>query len=254
MNALVITGQEPVIVDTGTSDGGGQWLEDVFGLVEPADVRWIVVSHDDADHAGNLAALLAACPAAVVVCARDICERRHGVFAEIPKARRRAVDAGASLDVGDRHLLVVPPPVWDAVGTLGVLDQRTGVYWGADAFACLLPNRPVETVAELDLSCWADGMAVFGRHLLGPWFDLLDHLRFAAMCDRTRALGMTTIASAHSPLITDASIDQAFALLRDLPRAASAIRPDRDMDVIDGHRGAWHWPAPSISSASVADS
>jgi len=54
---MVITGREPVIVDTGTSSNGTQWLDDVFGIVDPADVRWIVLSHDDADHAGNLPAL-----------------------------------------------------------------------------------------------------------------------------------------------------------------------------------------------------
>ena len=50
INSLVIRGQEPVIVDTGTPANRKQWLEDVFSLVEPADVRWIYLSHDDVDH------------------------------------------------------------------------------------------------------------------------------------------------------------------------------------------------------------
>jgi flavorubredoxin len=254
VNALVITGREPVIVDTGTSDEGAQWLEDVFAVVAPADVRWIVVSHDDAEHAGNLASLIAACPSAVVVGNRDLSDHRREAFAGLPSERRRSVDVGVRLDVGDRHLLFVRPPVWDAAGTLAVLDQRTGVYWGTDAFACLLPDHPVQTVEELDVAFWAHGMAVFGHHLLEPWLDLLDDLRFAAMCDRARALGMTNIASAHSPLISDSSIDQAFALLRDLPRTAAAVQPDQRLDLHGSHGSGPLAPASPSSSAPVVHS
>ena len=54
INSMVILGEEPMIVDTGTPANRKQWLEDVFALVEPEDVRWIFLSHDDVDHSGNL--------------------------------------------------------------------------------------------------------------------------------------------------------------------------------------------------------
>ncbi len=59
---MVIRGQEPVIVDTGTPANRKQWLEDVFALVEPDDVRWVFLSHDDVDHSGNLDEVMTACP------------------------------------------------------------------------------------------------------------------------------------------------------------------------------------------------
>src|SRR5205085_12641047 len=54
INSMVILGQEPVIVDTGTPANRQQWMRDVFALVEPEDVRWVFLSHDDVDHTGNL--------------------------------------------------------------------------------------------------------------------------------------------------------------------------------------------------------
>src|SRR5262249_42880749 len=54
LNSLVIRGEQPMIVDTGTIANREQWLTDVFSLVEPEDVRWIYLSHDDVDHSGNL--------------------------------------------------------------------------------------------------------------------------------------------------------------------------------------------------------
>jgi len=246
VNSMVIRGREPVIVDTGTCADVSRWLDDVFGIVDPADVRWFVLSHDDADHVGNLSSLIATCPSAVVVCSREVFARQPDAFALLPADRCRWIGEGDTFDVGDRRLLLVRPPVRDAAATSGVLDQLTGVYWGADAFACLLPNQPVETVAELEPEFWAHGMAVFANHLLSPSLDLIDEVRFAALCDQTQALGMTTIASAHSPLITETSIDHAFALLRDLLRTAAAPHPDHRLlarHVHGGHAATEPWPS-----------
>lgn len=124
--------------------------------------------------------------------------------------------------------LSLPAPVWSASGNWSLLDQRTGI-WATDTFGCILPGEPVSTVAELDGEVWAGGMAMFAHHLFAPWFDLVDHQRFAALCDRTQTLGMTTIATAHSPLIPDVSVDHAFRLLRELP---AGIAPDSTLDSI----------------------
>src|SRR3954451_23936687 len=66
-NVLVIRGAEPVVVDTGVAEHGPELLADIFALVEPADLRWVMVSHADADHAGNLDALVAAAPQVTVL-------------------------------------------------------------------------------------------------------------------------------------------------------------------------------------------
>jgi len=61
LNPLVILGREPVIVDTGPAMLRQEYLDAVFSVVEPEDVRWIFLSHDDRDHAGNVMLLLDLC-------------------------------------------------------------------------------------------------------------------------------------------------------------------------------------------------
>ena len=51
---MLIRGREPIIVDTGAPIHRLRWLEQVFSLVDPEDVRWIFLSHDDGDHIGGL--------------------------------------------------------------------------------------------------------------------------------------------------------------------------------------------------------
>jgi flavorubredoxin len=226
LNSMVITGSEPVIVDTGCVNNRAQWLEDTFGLVDPADVRWVLLSHDDADHTGNLTPVMEACPNATLVCSWALLERFNNAF-QFPLQRCRWLNAEDALDVGDRRIIAVRPPVYDSPTTRGFLDERSGVYWGVDAFATPCPAEPVPTVADLDGDFWAEGVAMFVHNALSPWLGLVDPVRYAAEVDRVHAMNMTAIATAHSPLIGAASIDDAFGLLRDLPSVPAPPAPDQ---------------------------
>src|SRR4051812_6407455 len=78
VHSLVIRGAEPVIVDTGSELVRDAWMSQVFSVVEPEDVRWIVLSHDDHDHLGNLAPMLERCPNATLVASFLITGRLSG--------------------------------------------------------------------------------------------------------------------------------------------------------------------------------
>ncbi|MGH8981987.1 MAG: MBL fold metallo-hydrolase, partial [Acidimicrobiales bacterium] len=131
INSLVITGDEPVLVDTGSLRNRRAWLEDVFGLVDPATVRWVFISHEDADHVGNLDEVMERCPQATLVCSWALTERHTNAF-NFPLDRCRWLDDGTSFDAGDRQLRLVRPPIYDAPTTRGLFDTTTGVYWASD--------------------------------------------------------------------------------------------------------------------------
>src|SRR5262245_29562961 len=115
-HSLVIRGEQPVIVDTGISLARETWAEHVFSIVEPGDVRWIYVSHDDHDHIGNLEHVLEMCPEATLVGNFTMVGRLAGDV-ELPLERMRWVDAGGSFDAGDRTFSLVRPPMFDSPST-----------------------------------------------------------------------------------------------------------------------------------------
>jgi flavorubredoxin len=215
INSMVISGNSPIIVDTGSPANREQWLQDVFGIVEPGDVRWVFLSHDDIDHAGNLAEVLEYCPKATLVCSWAIVERFTNAF-RFPLERCRWLNDGEQLDAGDRVLRAVRPPVYDSPSTRGLLDERTGIYWAADAFATAMPETPVASVEELDATFWRGAHAMFIHHGLSPWLSLVDYKRFCAEVDRVEAFKVNAIASAHCPLIPSGSLGDAFQLTREL--------------------------------------
>ncbi|MEU7281744.1 MBL fold metallo-hydrolase [Streptomyces sp. NPDC045431] len=67
VNAFVLHAAEPVVVDTGLGLPDRDFLELLGSAVDPADVRWIWLTHPDRDHTGGLFALLEAAPRARVV-------------------------------------------------------------------------------------------------------------------------------------------------------------------------------------------
>jgi flavorubredoxin len=227
LNSMVILGQEPVIVDIGTPANRTQWLADVFSLVEPKDVRWIFISHEDVDHTGNLDEALSACVNAQLVCNWAMVERHTNCF-NFPLDRCRWVGDGEAFDVGDRTLHALRPPVFDSPTTRGLFDPTTRVYWAVDTFATPLPD-PHAAIADLDPEFWADGLALFALGAVGPWLSMVDPTKYATFVDRTQSLDIATIASAHSPVIEGSFIDQAFDRVRGLPSLDPMVLPDQSV-------------------------
>jgi flavorubredoxin len=224
LNSMVIRSAEPVIVDTGAAEHQEQFLEDVFSLVEPTDVRWVYLSHDDIDHTGNVNALMAACANATLVLNWFMVERM-GAALQVAPSRWRWIGDGDSFDVGDRVLQAVRPPIYDSPTTRGLFDPTTGVYWSSDGFATPMLT-PVTRVADLDHSFWIEGMATFDNYI-SPWLSLVDPGRYAATVDRIADLRPSVIAGCHTPAIDETRIDHAIAAAHRAPRAEFSPQPDQ---------------------------
>lgn len=233
VNSMLITGAEPTIVDTGGALNRERWLSQAWSIVEPGDVRWVFISHDDHDHVGNLLQVLDACPQATLVANWWIIERLRTEY-ELPLDRCRWVNDGESFDAGDRTFQAILPPVFDSPATRGLLDSRTGVLWASDCFASLLTG-PVTDGADLDPAFWAETFLMV-HSIFTPWHPLLDAAKFDAHVDRTANLNAAAIASAHGPAMHGPMIKEAMELVRRLPSMAPC--PMFNQADLDGMRAA----------------
>ena len=227
LNSMVIKGKEPVIVDTGTPGNRKQWLEDVFSLVEPKDVQWVYLSHDDVDHSGNLDQVMDACPNAKLVCNWAMVERHSNCF-NFPLERCRWIMHEQSFDVGDRTLHAIRPPVYDSPTTRGLYDPTNKLYWAVDTFATPLPD-PKVGIADLDPEFWQFGLTLFALGAVSPWLSLVDHAKYGAYVDIAQNLDITTIAACHSPVLEGKYIEQAFNTVRNLPLVDAPPMPDQSV-------------------------
>ncbi|RJQ84208.1 oxygen-binding di-iron domain-containing protein [Amycolatopsis panacis] len=232
LNSAVFQGAEPIIVDTGSARNRDHFIKDVFSLVEPADVRWVFLSHDDSDHTGNLAEVIEMCPNATLLCSWALVERFGNAY-DFPLRRCRWVNDGDSVQAGDRTLVALRPPVYDSPATRGLLDTSTGVYWAADAFATPVPGgpgtAPATDVAELDPQLWWDGMVMFGVHALAPWLSLVDRGRYAKTVRNVQGHRIECIISGHSPVIGADRVAEAFDMIGRLADTTPPPCPDQQV-------------------------
>lgn len=220
VNALVIRAARPVVIDTGLPQHRQQFLDDVFALVQPHDIGWVLVTHDDVDHSGNLGALMHQASNAILLIDRRTREQL-GATLELASHRQQWITDGDRVDIGDRTLSIIRPPVYDSPFTVGVFDPTTGVYWSADAFGTPLLH-PVGHVGELDRGEWQEGIATFD-HYTAPWLADVDERTFQSSVDVIEGLGASAIVGSHSPVIGHHHVHQAITVTR---RSSTAEAPD----------------------------
>jgi len=224
LNSMVIRGAEPVVIDTGMAENREHFLADVFSIVEPKDIRWLFISHDDVDHTGNLNELMELAPNATVVVNWFMMERMGASLAVSP-LRQRWVGDGERIDVGDRTLITVRPPIFDSPTTRGLFDPTTGVYWSADAFGTPMLT-PIRDVAELDPVFWDEGMLMFNQYV-SPWVTIADDRKYQATVDRVQALDASYIVGCHTPVIRRGQVDGALDAARRTGSATVPPQPDQ---------------------------
>jgi flavorubredoxin len=228
VNSMVIRGREPVIVDTGAPVHRALWLDKAFSVVEPEDVRWIFLSHDDGDHTGALLDVLERCRNATLVTNFFSVERLALEKPALPLARMRWIEPGGSFDAGDRVLHLFRPPIFDGPTTRGLHDPTTGAMWIVDTFACLTPGSL--DAQELPPQLLAECMPAMNS-AVSPWHAWLDRSVYGRHVDRVESYGARTVASAHGPVLRGVLLEDAFDRLRVL--AGAPIIPTPGQELLD---------------------
>jgi hypothetical protein len=225
LNSMIILGSQPTIVDTGTVNNREAWLKDVFSLVDPKDVRWVFISHDDHDHVGNLAEVMALCPNATLVSSWFQVERLGGDLA-LPLDRMRWVSDGESFDAGDRVFAAIRPPLYDSPTTRGLFDSKTGVYWASDCFATPV-TQAMDDISTMHPEEWRQGFQLFNV-ANSPWVQIVDATKFNCGVARLADLGITAIGAGHTPAILGDNVGTALDMLYDLPGSPTPQLPGQE--------------------------
>jgi hypothetical protein len=223
-SSMLIRSAQPIIVDTGPTAAGDEWMATVFGLVDPQDVRWVFVSHNDADHDGNLLAVLAACPQATLLTTSPAVARMTSSF-DLPYGRMRWLGFGDTVDAGDRTIEVIDVPVYDSPVTQGLFDRRTGAMWAVDAFAAAVPvSDPPGFADELPEPAWEEAISRLG--ISGnPWLEGVRPEWFSTRLTAVTGRSPSIVATAHGPALRGRQIDRAVQLYAELPGTTPSPGP-----------------------------
>ncbi len=229
VNAFVIKGREPVLVDAGAPlDGSGADATDAFmeslrKAIDPRDLKWIWLTHADMDHVGSVHRILDEAPDARVI-TTFLTVGRMSVFRPLPLARVYLLNPGQSLDIGDRTLTSVRPPSFDAADTAGLYDSKSKTFFSSDCFGALL-SGPAETAADIAQSDLRQGQLLWAT-IDAPWLSKVDLTRFAASLNEVRQMEPEMILSSHLPPARGMT-EQLLGSLAAAPAATPFVGPDQ---------------------------
>lgn len=222
VNAFVIRSGQPVLVDTGLAALGEAFLEALSEVIEPAQLRWIWLTHTDPDHVGNLAAVLALAPRARVV-TNYLGMGKLGLLG-LPPERVRLLNPGDFLDVGGHQLQAVTPPCYDAPETMAIYDRASRILFSADCFGALL-EAPADQADEIPEARLREQMRLWSS-VDAPWLHLVAEDAFAQQLETMRQLEVDWVLGSHLPPAWR-MFEQLIAYLDEARSAPVFVGPDQ---------------------------
>jgi len=223
INAFVIKAKEPVLIDSGIGIDSDEFMKALKSVIDPKDLRWIWLTHDDADHTGSLRRVLEAAPRARLA-AFSLAVLRLSTVRPLPMERVYWLNPGESIEVGDRRLTAVRPPLFDNPTTIGVYDSKSEAFFSADCFGGLIAS-PAQNIDEIDKEDLALGMTNWAS-ADSPWAHMVEPARFSRTLDEIRRLAPKAIFSAHLPSALG-DIDRLLGTLAQLPASIPFVTPNQ---------------------------
>jgi flavorubredoxin len=229
INAFVLKGREPLLVDTGAPlDGRGGDATSSFTaalreVIDPADLRWIWLTHADMDHVACVHQILEEAPKARVI-TTFLTLGRMSVFRPLPIDRVYLLNPGQSLDIGDRVLTSVRPPTFDAADTAGLYDGESRAFFSSDCFGALV-SAPAQAAADIPPAALREGHLLWAT-IDAPWLHSVDSTAFAASLDQVRRMGPELVLSSHLPPARHMT-EELLAVLAAVPAATPFVGPDQ---------------------------
>jgi glyoxylase-like metal-dependent hydrolase (beta-lactamase superfamily II) len=224
VNAFLVKGKHPYLVDTGLLSEADELQRQVEALIDPADLRWIYLTHSDPDHIGALLPLLDRAPRAKVITSFVAVAKLQLGLRPLPPDRVLLLNPGERLDLGDRTLTVMRPPLFDAPETTMVYDGRLNTLFSADSFGGPL-SAPTAQANDLPPDQLEASQRLWAT-VDAPWIHDIDRKRFATQLGRIDDLNPALLLSAHLP----PAQRMAKALCRNLakaPETAPFAAPDQ---------------------------
>ncbi len=224
INAFVFHGSEPLLVETGAIVDREEFMAALGSVIDPADLRWIWLSHNDPDHIGAVHQLIEEY-AQIKVITTFLGVGAMSLSAPLPMDRVYLLNPGQALAVGDRTLTAVKPPTFDNPCTTGFYDDASGALFSSDCFGALLSDVP-EDAAELSEEALRQGQVLWAT-IDTPWLHGADADVLARQLDGIRKMEPNLILSGHLPPARRHLTERMLSSLARVPTAQPFVGPDQ---------------------------
>jgi flavorubredoxin len=224
VNAFVLKGAEPMLVDTHAFVESDDFMTTLRSVIDPADLQWIWLSHTDFDHIGSLGRLLEENQQLRLI-TTFLGTGIMSTFAPLPLDRLYLLNPGEKLTIGDRTLAAYKPPIFDNPSTTAFLDESSGALFSSDFFGALLQEVP-QSASDLTEEQLREGQT-FWATVDSPWLSKADDAKLAKELDGIRAMKPDVILSSHLPAASGDLADRMLSSIASVPAMTPFVGPDQ---------------------------
>lgn len=192
-NSFLIQGAKTALVDTSHEKFRQLYLDMLMGLIDPAELDYLIVSHTEPDHSGLVKDVLALAPNVTVVGSKVAIQFLenwvHQPFAQ------QIVKNGDRLDLGNGHVLefvIAPNLHWP--DTIFTYDAKTQILYTCDAFGMHYCD---DHTFDEDLDLIEADFRYYYDCLMGPNARSV----LSAIKRMSELPTISTIATGHGPLL-----------------------------------------------------
>jgi flavorubredoxin len=139
VNSLLLTGEEPIVVDTSLAELGTAYIEKLEQIIKPSSIKWIFLSHVDADHIGNLRSLLEVTTESKIL--TSFLGFGKLMLQGFDASRIQVVEPGVEIFINGRQFKILKPPYYDAPETIGFLELNSKILFCSDCFGAVFNDE-----------------------------------------------------------------------------------------------------------------
>jgi flavorubredoxin len=224
INAFVIKGPEPILVDTGAGVQHAEFMTALRSVIDPSELRWLWLTHPDFDHIGSLQQLLADNPRLRVI-TNFLGVGIMGLSSPLPLDRVFLINPGETIAVGNRTLTCVRPPAFDNPATIGFYDDRSRALFSSDCFGALLQSVP-QNAADLTASDLRDGQVLWAT-IDAPWLHKVDRQVLDKELEAIGRIAPALVLSSHLPPAPGHMLPRLLHALTAVPGAPPFVGPNQ---------------------------
>ncbi|KAB8319374.1 MBL fold metallo-hydrolase [Tolypothrix campylonemoides VB511288] len=192
-NSFLICGEQTALVDTSHEKFRQLFLDTLKGLINPAEINYLIISHTEPDHSGLVKDVLQLAPDVTVVGSKVAIQFLENLVHT--SFKRQIVKNGDRLDLGNGHELefvIAPNLHWP--DTIFSFDHKTQTLFTCDAFGM---HYCSDSTFDEDLKTIEADFEYYYECLMAP--NARSVLSALKRMDELKKISM--IATGHGPLL-----------------------------------------------------